>query len=159
MLPSQGCASLMMISRMPAAPSQFPSSCSSVPAPHNPKSSAPYFLHPRQIPQQRPAHRHETATATPAPPTATAFERLAATRSPRNAARRITRSSAHASGSKTADASMEPRRRPEYNLEIFADAACVKDVVKGESLLLFQTGLCFEHRRNFLPPPRASPTG
>lgn len=30
---------------------------------------------------------------------------------------------------------MEPRRRPEYNLEIFADAACVKDVVKGESLL------------------------
>lgn len=26
---------------------------------------------------------------------------------------------------------MEPRRRPEYNLEIFADTACVKDVVKA----------------------------
>lgn len=26
---------------------------------------------------------------------------------------------------------MEPRRRPEYNLDIFADLACVKDVVKG----------------------------
>jgi hypothetical protein len=54
---------------------------------------------------------------------------------------------------------MEPRRRPEYNLEIFADAACVKDVVKGEYLFLLQTDLCFDHRRNFLPPPRASPTG
>jgi autophagy-related protein 101 len=27
---------------------------------------------------------------------------------------------------------MESRRRPEYNLDIFADLACVKDVVKGE---------------------------
>ncbi|KAI4625074.1 uncharacterized protein J4E88_006320 [Alternaria novae-zelandiae] len=116
---------------MPAAPSQFPSSCSSAPAPHNPKSSAPYFLHPRRTRQQSPAYRHETATATPAPPTATAFERLVATRSPQNAARRITRSSARASGFRTVDASMEPRRRPEYNLEIFADAACVKDVVKA----------------------------
>lgn len=31
---------------------------------------------------------------------------------------------------------MEQRRRPEYNLEIFADLACVKDVVKGESALM-----------------------
>jgi hypothetical protein len=29
---------------------------------------------------------------------------------------------------------MEQRRRPEYNLEIFADLACVKDVVKGGSI-------------------------
>lgn len=28
---------------------------------------------------------------------------------------------------------MEQRRRPEYNLDIFADLACVKDVVKGKS--------------------------
>jgi autophagy-related protein 101 len=28
---------------------------------------------------------------------------------------------------------MESRRRPEYNLDIFADLACVKDVVKGAS--------------------------
>jgi hypothetical protein len=34
---------------------------------------------------------------------------------------------------------MDTRRRPEYNLEIFADAACVKDVVKGKSLFSFQT--------------------
>ena len=33
---------------------------------------------------------------------------------------------------RSADANMEQRRRPEYNLEIFADLACVKDVVKGE---------------------------
>jgi len=26
---------------------------------------------------------------------------------------------------------MEPRRRPEYHIDIFADLACVKDVVKG----------------------------
>lgn len=46
-----------------------------------------------------------------------------------NAARRGTSSG-------PADANMEQRRRPEYNLEIFADLACVKDVVKGESTLL-----------------------
>lgn len=32
---------------------------------------------------------------------------------------------------------MEPRRRPEYNLDVFADTAFVKDVVKGAF------GLCF----------------
>ena len=37
----------------------------------------------------------------------------------------------------SADANMEQRRRPEYNLDIFADLACVKDVVKGESILAF----------------------
>ncbi|KAG9196458.1 hypothetical protein G6011_01579 [Alternaria panax] len=116
---------------MPAAPSQFPSSSSSAPAPHNPKSSAPYFLHPQPRPPQRPTHRHETATATPAPPTWTAWERLAATRSPTNAARRITRTAEDASRSTTAHATMDTRRRPEYNLEIFADPACVKDVVKA----------------------------
>lgn len=26
---------------------------------------------------------------------------------------------------------MDARRRPEYNIDIFADVACVKDVVKG----------------------------
>jgi hypothetical protein len=39
----------------------------------------------------------------------------------------------HGSHCEAADASMESRRRPEYNLDIFADLACVKDVVKGAS--------------------------
>jgi hypothetical protein len=39
----------------------------------------------------------------------------------------------HDSQSEPANVSMEPRRRPEYNLDIFADLACVKDVVKGAS--------------------------
>jgi hypothetical protein len=150
MVPSQDCASLM-ISRMPAAPSQFPSSCSSAPAPHNPKSSAPYFLHPRRLPQQSPTHRHETAIATPAPQTSTAFERLAATRAPANAARRTTRASEHASGSSTAHAAMDTRRRPEYNLEIFADAACVKDVVKGKSLVSLKNTSVLRFGATFSP--------
>jgi len=29
---------------------------------------------------------------------------------------------------------MDERTTPEYTLEIFADRACVKDVVKGQSL-------------------------
>jgi autophagy-related protein 101 len=37
---------------------------------------------------------------------------------------------------------MEPRRRPEYNLDIFADLACVKDVVKGASMALSRP-VCF----------------
>lgn len=35
-----------------------------------------------------------------------------------------------------ANASMDQRRRPEYSLDIFADPACVKDVVKGQLSLL-----------------------
>jgi len=42
-----------------------------------------------------------------------------------------------------ANARMEPRRPPEYTLEVFADPACVKDVVKGTTHLLH--------------PPRSTP--
>ena len=41
-----------------------------------------------------------------------------------------------------ANARMEPRRPPEYTLEVFADPACVKDVVKGTT---------------HLHPPRSTP--
>ena len=41
-----------------------------------------------------------------------------------------------------ANARMEPRRPPEYTLEVFADPACVKDVVKGTT---------------HLRPPRSTP--
>lgn len=51
---------------------------------------------------------------------------------------------------------MEPRRRPEYNLDIFADAAFVKDVVKGKlpppfsALSFFPSGLFWAPAQ--LPP-------
>jgi hypothetical protein len=53
----------------------------------------------------------------------------------------------------SSSANMEARRRPEYNLEIFADAACVKDVVKGESPLLSFKMLFLSVGATFPPPP------
>jgi hypothetical protein len=55
----------------------------------------------------------------------------------RPAHRGVFSTSSHAFPGEHANVSMEPRRRPEYNLDIFADLACVKDVVKGESSALF----------------------
>lgn len=73
-----------------------------------------------------------------------------------SATRRIAGFSGQPPGLPHADASMEPRRRPEYNLEIFADAACVKDVVKGT----FAPSYCSRHlapESCTSPPPPCPP--
>ncbi|KAI1674447.1 duf1649 domain protein [Pyrenophora tritici-repentis] len=138
---SQGCAhAALMISRMPAAPPQFPSSSSSAPAPHKPKTSPlparllPYQQHPTNTlaPICHPANA--LATIPSPPPTPTTSPATVPPPPPRKNPvwRRRTGSSHHRPVlNSKAHASMEPRRRPEYNLEIFADAACVKDVVKA----------------------------
>ncbi|KNG50475.1 DUF1649-domain-containing protein [Stemphylium lycopersici] len=110
---------------MAAAPSQFPSSCSSATAPHKPKSSASHRFQTRHF-YTRPARDdNDSHFATPSAAPSPTRSRSAATRPPPNAARRTPGLPVHSLGT------MEPRRRPEYNLDIFADAACVKDVVKA----------------------------
>ncbi|KAH7359743.1 hypothetical protein BKA66DRAFT_472345 [Pyrenochaeta sp. MPI-SDFR-AT-0127] len=88
------------------------------------------------IPRQSPAAAElDTYPTLDAPahntPPSPVYQRPAATRPLKDAAWRTAGFSGLCPGSERADASMEPRRRPEYNLDIFADAACVKDVVKA----------------------------
>ncbi|RMZ70963.1 DUF1649 domain [Pyrenophora seminiperda CCB06] len=126
---------------MPPAPPQFPSFSSSAPAPHKPKTSPAHLLrYQRQhTPSLAPLCQPTIALATQCLPRPVRSPSPAAVPPPpppprNNAAwRRRAGSSQHRPPftSTKAHASMEPRRRPEYNLEIFADAACVKDVVKA----------------------------
>jgi hypothetical protein len=105
----------------------------------SPNPSFAYPAHPTEN-----LHTRRTNLAPSSRDTATIDPRPSpvATRSSKDGARRAAGSfCSHDSAPEHVHASMEPRRRPEYNLEIFADLACVKDVVKGMSFRLLP---CFD---------------
>jgi hypothetical protein len=85
------------------------------------------------------------------PAAAPALLRRGRSKTPRGASRGFL--SGHGSASFPAAKMEAARRRPEYNLEIFADAACVKDVVKGEFPLLPFKMLFLSIGATFPPPP------
>ncbi|KAL6164844.1 hypothetical protein ACJQWK_09564 [Exserohilum turcicum] len=143
----------------PTPGAQYPPSSSSATAPHKPETSPPSYLFQTRLPYARRStssssaanhHHHHAAVSSPSPAPAaasaskpTAATRLSASSPSAHAPVAASRPPLHAarpkpaalpvshSGSHQPGPSMEPRRRPEYNLDIFADAAFVKDVVKA----------------------------
>ena len=114
---------------------------------HQPRhkfSPNPSFADPTHLKHNTHTHTHRDRTnlAPSSRDTATIDPRLLRRAQSKDGARRAAGSfCSHDSALEHAHASMEPRRRPEYNLEIFADLACVKDVVKGMSFRLLRASI------------------